>query len=77
VYAADNLIQGKGGHLDIQLFMKDKTDTQFQNKTFTFVMQLENRYYVLEKNETVPAHPKLYIIPIDQVAMATVHRVSN
>ncbi|MCZ7403175.1 MAG: hypothetical protein O8C61_13210 [Candidatus Methanoperedens sp.] len=75
--AAENLIQVKGDQLEIQFFLKDNTDTQFQNKTFKFVMQLEDRYYVLEKNDTVHDYPKLYIIPTDQVAMATVHRVNN
>lgn len=74
---AENLIQGQDNTLEVQLSLKDKADTQFQNKTFIFVMQLDNSYYIIEKNETIPEYPKLYIIPTDQVAVATIHRVNS
>lgn len=73
---AKELIQGKSGTPEIQLFLKDNNSEQFQNKTLIFVMIKDNKYYVVEKNETVPKDPKLYIIQDNQIEMAIIHKVN-
>jgi len=75
--AAEDLIQEKGKLFEIQLSMKDKMENQLQNKTFIFVMQYNNNYYVMEKNQTTFKTPIIYIIPIEQIEYAKVYRVEK
>lgn len=70
---ATNLIQGNVDRLEIQLFLKDKMNTQLQDKTFIFIMLQDNKYYIIDKNQTSSKYSKLYIIPTDEVEMATVY----
>lgn len=73
--AAENLIQGKNGSFEIQFFPKDNMDNQLQNKTLIFIMLKDNKYYVLEKNESNTKYPELYIIQEDQVKIAKLHKI--
>lgn len=57
--------------LEIQLNLKDKNDTELQNKTLLLVMMHQNKYYIVEKNINV-SESNLYIIPVDQVERATI-----
>ncbi len=74
---ARDLIKGKVDRQEIQVVLKDKMNTQLQDKTFIFVMLQDNKYYILDKNETALQYPKLYIVPIDEVEMATVDTVTS
>lgn len=76
-YTAEKLIFEKGQTIEVQLYSKDKSNTNFQDKTFIFVSTRENNYYVLEKNATFPKYPKLYIISKDQIEMATLQVVNT
>lgn len=57
--------------LEIQLNLKDKNDTELQNKTLLLVMMHQNKYYIVEKNIN-GSDSNLYIIPVDQVERATI-----
>lgn len=72
---AKKLIQGEG--YEIQLSLKDKTDTLLLNKTLMLVMQHDDKYYVVEKNESAQRSPQVYIIPSDQIEIATVRKVNR
>ena len=75
---AENLIKGSGkDSLEIQLMLKDNNNIQFQNKTLILIMLQNNNYYIVEKNETAPKNPKLYIIPSDQVDMAILSKINK
>lgn len=75
---ANNFIHGKDDRLEIQLSLKDKMNTQLHDKTFILIMLQDNKYYISEINKNVSEYPILYIIPTDEVEMATVHtRIKN
>lgn len=75
---AETLIEGSGKNsLEIQLMLKDNNSIQFQNKTLILIMLKNNNYYIVEKNETTPKDPKLYIIPSDKIDMAMISKINN
>ncbi len=56
----------------IQLVLKDKNNTQIQDKELIFVMLYDNKYFVIEKNNSSPKYNRLYIIPNEEVEIATI-----
>ncbi|MCK5644111.1 MAG: hypothetical protein KAJ19_25150 [Gammaproteobacteria bacterium] len=75
---AEELIKGSSKNsLEIQLMLKDNNNTQFQNETLILIMLQNNNYYIMEKDETAPKNPKLYIIPSNQVEMAIISKVNK
>lgn len=73
---AEQLIQGKSGS-EIQLLLEDNTmNLQLQNKTLILVMLYDNKYFVIEKNESITVDPKLYIIQNDKIKMAIIYKVT-
>lgn len=73
---ARKLIEGKDT-LRIQISLKDKTSTQIQNKELIPVMLYDNKYYVLEKNNTSQEYNRLHIIQSDEIEIATLYRAKN
>lgn len=71
---AERMIDGTSSDaLWVNISLKDKDNTLFENKTLIFVMLRDDTYYVVEKDESHPNKPRVYIIPSDQIKMAVVY----
>ena len=66
---AEDTIQGKNSHSkDVKLILKDKNvSDEIENKSLILIVIDDNKFYFIEKNETLRKYPKLYIIPGDQI----------
>lgn len=66
---AEQTIQGNNSHSkDVKLILKDKNvSDEIENKSLILIVIDENKFYFIEKNETLRKYPKLYIIPSDQI----------
>ena len=67
--AAEQTIQGTNSHSkDVKLILKDENiSDEIENKPLILIVIDENKFYFIEKNETLSKYPKLYIIPSDQI----------
>jgi len=66
---AEQTIQGNNSHSkDVKLILKDKNvSDEIENKSLILIVIDENKFYFIEKNETLRKYPKLYIIPSNQI----------
>jgi hypothetical protein len=76
IISAENLIRGNEGSLNIKLELKDE-NPELLNHTLILVIHSNDKYYLVEKNESVPRDVTLYIIPDDQIKMITVKPVEK
>lgn len=68
---AENLIKGDAQSFEVKLNLIDK-NIDLSNKTFILVTHSDSKYYLIEKNESMPQNVKIYIIPDDQIKVVTV-----
>jgi hypothetical protein len=47
------------------------------DKTLILVVHGNNKYYLIEKNESIPKEVKLYIIPDDQIKTITIKAIKR
>ena len=74
--AAENLIRGEEGSFEAKLDLKNG-NPDLLSRTLILVIHSNNKYYLVEKNESIPKEVKLYIIPDDQIKMATIEAVGG
>lgn len=74
--SAENLIKGSDGNLEIKLELKDN-ESSLPNGTLILVTHSNNKYFLVEKNESNLGKTNLYIIPDDQIKMVLVKPVEN
>ena len=71
---AENMIDGTSSNaLQVDISLKDKDNTPFENKTLILVMLRDDTYYIIERDGNRPKKPKVYIIPSDQIKMMVVY----
>lgn len=59
--------------LGVQVSLLEKSNIQLQNKSIILIMILQENYFFVEKNETIPKNPKIYIVPKDNIEMITIN----
>lgn len=74
--SAEDLIRGSDGNLEIKLELKDN-ESSLPNGTLILVTHSNNKYFLVEKNESNLGKTNLYIIPDDQIKMVLVKPVEN
>ena len=75
---AEHMIDGTSSNaLQVDISLKDKDNTLFENKTLILVMLRDDVYYITEKDGSHPKKPKVYIIPSDQIKMLLVYEKGN
>ncbi len=72
--SAENLIKGGKDSFEVKLDMKNE-NSDLLNRTLILVTHSNYKYYLVEKNESVPKKVKLFIIPDDQIKMIVVEPV--
>jgi len=74
--SAESLVRGDAGNLEVKLDLDNKSP-DLLNKTLMLVIHSDSKYYLVEKNESVPKEVNLYIIPDDQIKMIMVKPVEK
>ncbi|OPY55085.1 MAG: hypothetical protein A4E48_00155 [Methanosaeta sp. PtaU1.Bin060] len=73
---ADKLIGGDAGSLEVKLDLDNKSP-DLLNKTLILVVHSDGKYYLVEKNKSIPKEPNLYIIPDHQIKSIVVKPVKE
>lgn len=68
---AQNLIRGDG--YEINFTLKNE-NIGISKSTFMLAAQSDNKYYLVEKNNTIPISAKLFIIPMNETKILTLKR---
>lgn len=74
--SAESLIRGEAGSLEVKLDLDNKSPALL-NKNLMLVIHSDSKYYLVEKNESLPREANLYIIPDDQIKMIIVKPVKQ
>lgn len=65
---AEKLIGGAAGSVEVKLILNSNIP-DLLNKELVLAIHSDSRYYLVEKNETLPKEVNLYIIPDNQIKM--------
>lgn len=60
---------------EIHVFLKDKTNTQLENKSIILFKKNADEYYIIVKNETTQQYPITYIIQSNQIEMISYQKI--
>ena len=63
--------------LRVTLRMKDPAASLIEGKDLILVLVRDESYFVVERQSPAPEHPRLYVVPRDQVAGAVIERAGG
>ncbi len=63
--------------LRVTLQMKDSANTLIAGKELILVLSRDEGYFVVERQSPAPEHPRVYVVPRDQVAGVVIERAGS